>query len=142
MIDLYAPNTEGIRPRPDERFHLQCGHPEPYCVATGAWILPAKDWLYRKIEWWGIYLEDGTPGWFNSYILLWVIRWYRGNVKHDATRTFMLVNGQLDDGKEPHYDPAAYVNHSVMTTTEKEKLSVRFRWKKPDREVWTAMGNI
>jgi len=145
MLDLYAPNTEGKRPRADEQFHLQCvrkKEDEPYCVASGAWKFPVEDWVYRKVEWRNIHLEDGTPGWFNSYIFLWFIRWYRGNVKHDATRTFMLVNGQLDDGRKPHYDPATYAKHSVMTTTPKEMLSVRLRWRRPNREVWTNMGGI
>ena len=124
MLDLYAPNTEGRRPRLDERFHLQ--QPKGWCDGWGV------DWLYRSVKWHNVYLEDGSPGWFNSYILLWVIRWYVGTVKHDGSRTFAYENGQLGD----------YEGGYVMTTTPKEMLSVRVRWKKPNREVWTNQGGI
>lgn len=140
MLDLYAPNTEGKRPRPDERFHLQIG--QPWCEGWG-W-----DWLYRSVEWYGIYREDGFPGQFKSYVLLWFIRWYIGNVKCDSTRTGMYWNLQLEDGIGEQYIPDIPIpdrpktGKYVMTTTPKEWGSLRFHGKPLDREVWTGMGNI
>lgn len=49
----------------------------------------------------------------------------------------MYWGGQLDDGVFPTYvpDPKKY----VMTTTKKEKFSVRF-FVDPGEPVWTNMG--
>ena len=115
-----------LHARSDEQFHLQTG--QPWCVGKG------DDRKFRSVKWHGIYLEDGMPGWFNSYVLFWYIRWYIGNVKCDPTRTFMYWRGQLGDIG----DPMKY----VMATTPKEKFSLRFHGKPLDREVWTAMGSI
>jgi len=116
--------------RPDERFHLQTGPPVPH-----VWTLFG---VFKRVTWSNLFLEDGTPGVFTSW---WVIgnaiHWYKGNVKCDATRTFMYWKGQLDDGVAIPYapDPKAY----VMTTTSKEKFSVRF-FVDPGEPVWTNMG--
>ena len=120
MLDL------SLMARPDERFHLQLG--QPICNGWG-W-----DQLYRRVKWHTLTLPDGAEGRFTSYIVLWFVRWYRGSVKCDGTRTLMYQHGQLG---EP-YDN----EHVVMTTTPKEMFSVRLRWRKPDREVYTNMGGI
>ena len=130
MVNLYHRLNGPLRP--DERFHLQ--PVKPFCMAHG-W----SDWLYRRVEWYNLVLPggtvaDGTVGRFNSYVLLWFIRWYRGTVKCDGSRTHAYQAGQLG---EP-YDS----EHYVMTTTPKEMLSVRLRWRKPVREVWANMGGI
>ena len=112
--------------RPDERFHLQT--PQPTCSGWG------RDWFYRSVTWQDIYLPNGKPGRFTTHVLLWFIRWYAGTVKCDATRTYMYRSGQLG---EP------YDNQYVMTTTPKEMLSVRLRWRSPRyREWWDNMGGI
>ena len=118
--------------RPDERFHLQVG--EPWCQGWG-W-----DSFYRSVKWHGLVKENGTDGWFTSYVLLWYIRWYIGNVKCDATRTAMYWYGQLDEGHEPVYvpDPTKY----VMTTTPKEKFSFRLHGTPLNREIYTNMGGL
>ena len=91
MLDLH----KGARQ--DERFHLQ--HGEPRCVGDG------DDRRYRSVKWYGLYLEDGSEGWFNSYVLFWRIRWYIGNVKCDPTRTGYYRKGWLDDLVGEHYTP-------------------------------------
>jgi len=120
--------TKGARP--DERFHLQVGQPVPKVKNIFG--------VMKRVTWDNLFLADSTPGTFTSW---WVIgnaiHWYKGNVKCDATRTFMYWNGQLDDGGAPVYvpDPTKY----VMTTTEKEKCSVRF-FVDPGTPEWTNMG--
>lgn len=126
MLDLYHP-LDGRVFREDERFHLQAG--QPYCRTFGL-----DDRLYRRVRWYNLSLPDGTGGKFTSYIVLWFFRWYRGTVKCDGTQTFAYWRGQLG---EP-YD----TEHYVMTTTPKEMFSVRLRWRKPDREVWSNQGGI
>lgn len=115
--------------RPDERFHLQTGQPVPH--VTNLWIV-------KRVTWSHIFLEDGTPG---SFVSWWVIgnavHWYQGTVKCDATRTHMYWNGQLDDGIGAVYIPDP--NKYVMTTTEKEKFSVRF-FVDPSEPRWDSMG--
>ena len=128
MLDLYAADPSGHTPRPDERFHLQTG--QPWCVGWGT------DRLYRSVKWYGVYLEDGSSGWFNTYVLCWYVRWYVGNVKCDPTRTGMLRHGQLGEV------PPNAENLYVMTTTPKEKFSLRFHGTPLNREVWTNMGSI
>ena len=102
--------------RPDEEFHIE--HSPPYMTAWG-WC----DCLYRRIHW---VME---AGYFNTYILLWFIRWYRGTAKCDGSRTFAW----REDRHTADY---------VITTTPKEMFSIRLRYKKPDREVWYNMGGI
>mgnify|MGYP001576191185 CR=1 FL=1 len=126
MLDLHK------YARSDERFHLQVG--KPWCEGWGL------DWLYRSVEWYNIKREDGLRGFFKSYVLFWYIRWYIGNVKCDPTRTTMYWYGQLDDGNPPVYTPDS--NQYVMTTTPKEKFSLRFHGTPLNREVWTSMGSI
>lgn len=115
--------------RTDERFHLQTGQPVPTVQNL---------WVVKRVAWKNIFLEDGTPGYFTSW---WVIgnaiHWYRGNVKCDATRTYMYWRGQLDDGKSPAYTPDT--GKFVMTTTPKEKFSVRF-FVDPSEPRWDSMG--
>ena len=101
--------------RLDERFHVESF--QPYMTAFG-W-----DWLYRRVHW---VME---AGYFNTYILLWFIRWYRGTAKCDGSRTFAW----RADGHTADY---------VITTTPKEMFSIRLRYSKPDREVWYNMGGI
>ncbi len=123
MLDLHKDA------RPDEKFHLQLGMPMSRLVRFGIG--------YRRV-WDNLWLADGTPGRFMSWWLFGErITWYRGNVKCDGSRTYMYWNGQLDDGVEPHYtpDPEMY----VMTTTEKEKLAVRFN-QTPGDGAWSDMG--
>lgn len=115
--------------RPDERFHLQTGAPVPQ--VTNLWVM-------KRITWSNIFLEDGTPGTFTSWWFIGnAIHYYKGTVKCDATRTFMYRQGQLDDGVWPTYEPQP--DQFVMTTTPKEKFSVRF-FVDPGEPVWTNMG--
>ena len=109
--------------RPDEPFHVQ--HAQPFCMAFGF-----GDWLYRRVEWYNVFLANGTPGRFTSSIVLWFFRWYTGTVKCNGTLTYAwwAATG----------DRTAY----VMTTAPWEMLSVRLRWRKPGREVWSNMGGI
>ena len=107
--------------RPDEQFHTQ--EYKPYCMAFGF-----DDWLYRRVEWYNLSLPDGSPGRFTSYILFWFFRWYRGTAKCDGSRTY----GWWNAGNYGY----------VITTTPKEKFSVRLRYKRPDRERWDNMGGI
>jgi len=119
--------TKGARP--DERFHLQTGPPVP--KVTNLWFM-------KRVTWSNLFLADGTPGVFTSWWIIGnAIHWYKGNVKCDATRTHMYWNGQLDDGVGEAYvpDPKKY----VMTTTEKEKFSVRF-FVDPGTPEWSNMG--
>lgn len=113
--------------RSDERFHLQSV--QPTCEGWGV------DWCARRVTWHGLTRPDGAAGAFSSVILLWFLRWYWGTVKVDASRTFATRHGHY--GEVPGIE-SAY----VMTTTPKELLSVRLRWHKPDREVFTNMGGI
>ena len=113
-----------------ERFHLQTGPPVPH-----VWTLFG---VFKRVTWSNLFLADGTPGYFTSWWIIGnAVHWYKGNVKCDATRTFMYWNKQLDDGVAIPYapDPKAY----VMTTTSKEKFSVRF-FVDPGEPVWTNMG--
>lgn len=116
--------------RPDERFHLQKGAPVPAV---------SRSWLTKTVRWANIFVDDkGTPGTFVSWWILGnALHWYKGNVKCDASRTYAYWAGQLDDGQGQPYtpDPELY----VMTTTEKEKLSVRF-FVDPADPNWTSMG--
>lgn len=109
--------------RPDEPFHVQ--HICPLSFATGRW-----DWLYRRIDWHNLILPDGSAGAFTSWIVLWFFRWYIGTVKCNGTLTYAwwAATG----------DYTAY----VMTTAPWEMLSVRLRWRKPDRERFDNMGGI
>lgn len=116
--------------RPDEHFHLQTGPPVPHITNYLG--------IIKRVSWSHLFLEDGTPGFFTSWWIIGnAIHWYKGNVKCDATRTHMYWGGQLDDGVFPTYvpDPKKY----VMTTTKKEKFSVRF-FVDPGEPVWTNMG--
>lgn len=127
MLDLH----KGARP--DERFHLQTGQPVPH-----VW----RSWfgVVRHVTWRNLFLDDGTTGHFESW---WIIgnalHWYKGNVKCDGSRTRWYWAGEdrLDDGVQPHYvpDPGKY----VMTTTPKEKFSVRF-FVDPAPAEWDLMG--
>ena len=118
--------------RPDEQFHLQTGQPIPHVINL---------WAVKYVRWSNIFLEDGTPGYFHSW---WVIgnavHWYKGNVKCDGTLTLWYWAGddRLDDGLPPHYVPDP--NKYVMTTTPKEKFSVRF-FVDPNEPRWDVMGN-
>ena len=114
MSQIYTP-TNPVRP--DEVFYKT--NEEPYMSAWG------YDWLYRRVEW---RIAIWT---FRSYVLLWGIRWYHGDGKIDATQTYRLRN-------EEH----AYRFGYVVTTTKKEQFSVRFSWKRPDRERWDNQGGI
>jgi hypothetical protein len=118
-----------LNARPDERFHLQMGPPIPHVTRLG---------LVKRVTWSNLILPDGSPGHFTSWWVLGnAIHWYRGNVKCDGTRTRMYWAGQLDDGELPHYVPD--LTKYVMTTTQKEKTSVRF-FTKPGDPVWDNMG--
>jgi len=113
-----------------ERFHLQPGPPVPKVLNL---------WFMRRITWSNLWLPDGTAGYFSSWWIMGnAVHWYRGNVKADGTRTRMYWAGQLDDDQEPRYlpDPRKY----VMTTTEKEKFSVRF-FVDPGEPTWDGMGS-
>lgn len=115
--------------RPDERFHLQVGAPVPHVTNL---------WLIKRVTWSHLFLEDGSSGTFVSWWVLGnAIHWYRGTVKCDGSRTRLYWNGQLDDGLPPPYrpDPTNY----VMTTTSKERVSVRF-FVDPGEPVWDNMG--
>lgn len=101
--------------RPEERFHVQFTQPAPR-----AW---GWDWACRRVDW--DHLDRGK---FHSYIFLWFIRWYRGTVKCDGTRTYAWQ--------------ATHPGEYVMTTTPKEMASFRLSYKKPDRERWDNMGGI
>ena len=117
--------------RPDEQFHLQRGQPTPH-------VIDLK--VIKFIRWSNLFLPDGTPGYFHSW---WVFgnafHWYRGNVKCDGSRTRWDwgAEDRLDDGRLPHYipDPDQY----VMTTTPKEKFSVRL-FVDPALAQWDVMG--
>ena len=123
MLDLH----KGARP--DEHFHLQDGPPVPHVINL---------WLVKRVVWSNIFLEDGSRGEFVSWWYLGnAAHYYKGNVKCDATRTHMYWNKQLDDGKGAEYVPN--MNKYVMTTTEKEKMSVRF-FVDPSEPTWDAMG--
>lgn len=123
MLDLY------IKTEPYEKFHLQDGPPVPRVT---------KNWFYRITRWDNLKLPDGSPGKFTSVWLIGnAIHWYTGNCKCDGSRTYAYWNGEMDDGIEPHYVPDP--NKYVMTTTEKEKQSVRF-FVDPGEPVWSNMG--
>ena len=119
-----------LNARPDERFHLQTGPPVP--------LIKTLWGLYKRVTWRNLWLPDGSPGRFISW---WVIgnalHWYKGTAKIDGTRTYMYWNGQLDDGVAPTYVPDA--EQYVVTTTQKERFSVRF-FVDPGEVVWTNMG--
>lgn len=123
MLDLH----KGARP--DERFHLQDGPPVP----------TVKRFLFNKlVTWSNLILPDGSAGKWSSWWLIGnALHWYKGNCKCDGTRTRMYWNGQLDDGQGVPYKPDP--NKYVMTTTEKEKFSVRF-FTDPGDPVWDNMG--
>lgn len=112
-----------------ERFHLQVGPPVP------------RVWSFlgmKHVTWSNLFLPDGSPGRFSSWWLMGnAFHWYGGNCKVDSTRTFMYWAGQLDDGQSDPYTPD--LSKYVVTTTEKEKLSVRF-FVDPGDPVWTNMG--
>jgi len=113
-----------------ERFHLQTGPPVPRVKNIFG--------IIKRVTWSNLFLADGTPGYFTSWWIIGnAIHWYSGNVKCDGTRTRMYWGGQLDDGIAPVYqpDPRQY----VMTTTQKEKTSVRF-FVDPGDPVWDNMG--
>jgi hypothetical protein len=134
-IDLYAPESDGRMPREDEVFYLFQGAVQ---IHTWGWT----DYLYRSVKWryegrWfdrhgrECYLADA---WFNTYIVLWFFRWYIGTAKVDGSRTNRLWDGGL--GWPVPADAW------VVTTTPKEKFSVRVRWRKPDRERPLNQGGI
>lgn len=108
--------------RPDERFHLQWMQPMPTIT---------KFLGFRKVEWFGLFLEDGKQGYFISYSI-GGFQYYKGNVKCDGGRTFMLQNGQLGGNYSEQH---AY----VMTTTPKEMLAVR-KHRVSDLVSWDNMG--
>lgn len=123
MLDLH------LGARPDERFHLQTGCPVPH-------VLDLK--IFKRVSWSMVFLEDGTPGTFVSWWLFGnAIHWYRGNVKCDGSRTRWYWAGGLDNGIGAPYvaQPTKY----VMTTTPKEKFSVRF-FVDPGTPTWDGMG--
>ena len=110
--------------REDERFHYQ--RFVPYCQAFGF-----NDWLYRRVEWYGLSLPDGSAGHFASYIVLWFFRWYKGTAKCDGSRTYYC--------RERLYDPEVF----VITTTPKEMFRICLLcWGKSYREIWSNMGGI
>lgn len=112
-----------------ERFHLQVGMPTFHITHF---------WIGRVTVWGNLTLPDGTAGSFKSW--WWfgnALKWYYGTTKCDATRTSMYWNGQLDDGVEPRY--VADANKYVMTSTFKERFSVRF-FGTPDPASWQTMG--
>ena len=115
--------------KPFEHFHLQMGQPIPHVVNLK---------IFKRVVWENLQLPDGSPGFFSSWWIIGnAIHWYLGNVKCDGTRTRMYWAGQLDDGVEPVYVPD--LTHYVMSTTEKEKTSVRF-FVDPGEPVWDNMG--
>lgn len=126
-LDLH----KGTRPDPYERYHLQVGQP-----LFRVW----RSWfgIVKHVTWSHLFLEDGRPGAFESW---WVVgnavHWYKGNVKCDGTRTRMYWGGELDNGLFPTYTPDT--NKYVMTTTPKEKFSVRF-FVDPAEPRWDVMG--
>lgn len=123
MLDL----NKGARP--DERFHLQTGAPIPQVT---------RFLIGKRVTWNGLYLADGSPGYFVSWWLFGNgLHWYRCNAKVDGTRTRMYWAGQLDDGVVPQYipNPIKY----VVTTTKKEMASVRF-FVDPGEPTWDGMG--
>jgi hypothetical protein len=115
-----------LNARPDERFHLQCGEPQPH-----GW---GWDGVCRRVWWTQIYTEHAEDAQFVSWVVLWVFRWYHGTVKCDGTRTYAFWNWLLGGPVD--------VNRFVMTTTPKELRSFRLSLKKPDRERWDNMGGI
>jgi hypothetical protein len=134
-INLYAPDPSGHVPREDEVFYLlQDGR-----VEYEGW---GVDWLYRSVKWTyeGRWVDRTGREcllhnmWFNSYLLLWFLRWYVGTAKVDGSRTNMLWNGQLGY--------PVPMDSWVITRTPKEQFSVRLRWRKPDRERPLNMGGI
>ena len=81
--------------------------------------------LYRRVSW---ATEEYR---FRSHVLFWVIRWYHGTGKVDASQTYRLRSEQVD-----------YANGYVVATTPKEMASFRLSLKRPDRERWDNMGGI
>ena len=113
-----------------EKFHLQIGKPLFAITKFGP--------LFKKVSWYNLTLPTGAAGYFESYWLFGnAVHWYKGDCKCDGTRTRMYWAGQLDDGKLPHYTPNP--SFCVMTTTEKEKGSVRF-FVDPNEPAWDNMG--
>lgn len=117
-------------PTPTHFYHLQHGPPVPRVKNIFG--------IMKRVTWSNLFLPDGTPGTFTSWWIIGnAIHWYSGNVKCDGTRTRMYWAGQLDDGQVPPYTPD--LTKYVMTTTEKEKLSVRF-FVDPGEPTWDGMG--
>lgn len=124
MLDLHKGAKEY------EHFHLQSGPPVP--TVTRCW------WIYKLVTWSNLWLPDGTRGTFRSWWLIGnLLHWYAGDCKCDGTRTRAYWDGQLDDARgEPYIpNPTMY----VMTTTGKEKTSVRFLVD-PGDPTWDGMG--
>lgn len=113
-----------------ERFHLQDGPPVPHVTNL---------WFMKRVTWSNLFLEDGSPGEFISWWIIGnAVHWYKGTAKIDATRTHMYWDGQLDNAVWPTYVPDK--NKYVVTTTEKEKFSVRF-FVDPSEPTWESMGS-
>lgn len=121
--------------RPDEKFHLQTGPPVPHVMNL---------WIMKRVTWSNLFLDPkeyppNTPGEFVSWWFLGnAIHYYKGNVKCDATRCHLYWDKKLDDGIGEEYVPDP--NEYVMTTTEKEKFSVRF-FVDPGEPNWDNMGS-
>ena len=95
-------------------------------------------WFYKRVTWSNLTLPDGTPGRFESWWLIGnALHWYSGNCKCDGSRTRMYWAKQLENGQGTSYKPDP--NKYVMTTTEKEKQSVRF-FVDPGEPAWNNMG--
>ena len=114
----------------DERFHLQTGPPVPHVTRFFG--------IAKRVHWSNLIMPDGSAGRFVSWWLFGnALHWYVGTMKCDGTRTRLYWAGQLDDGHAPRYVPD--LRQYVMTTSERERRSVRF-FVDPGEPTWDGMG--
>jgi len=120
-----------------ERFYLFSKKPKPHVIRMGklrvVWYSPVRFWFCSAT--WGDRSVGNDNGQFHSW------QAYFGWGKIDATRCFMLWQGQLggtDEQRERH-------KYYVATRTLAEMFAFRRRWVQQNidsEEAWSNMGGI